>query len=760
MKTFFTMCITVMTLLLSCAPNSNKESKLNIIPMPNSLVENQGEFELNSQTKWFVADGELNSVVDFMTEKINQSTGFDCQIVNSQPTSNYISVGINAALKQEGYSVSVTPNAIHVSGKNAQGVFYGLQSILQLLPPQVESKITVKDINWTIPAVEIIDEPRFKWRGMHLDVCRHFVPVENIKKHLDMMAMFKMNTFHWHLTEDQAWRIEIKKYPLLTEIGSKRIEGKGFEYSGHYTQEEVKEIVSYAADRFITVVPEIELPGHALAALTAYPEFSCTGGPFKVRNVWGVEPDVFCAGKEETFTFLEDVISEVVALFPSPYFHIGGDECPKERWEECKACQKRIKAEGLENEHELQSYFVKRIEKVLLSHGKKMIGWDEILEGGLAESAAVMSWRGEEGGIEAASQGHDVVMTPNENVYLDHYQGDSRIEPVAIGGYTSLEGAYNYEPVPSEMPADKVHHVLGTQANVWTEYMYTPDLVEYRVYPRLLALAEVNWSNKNLKDYTSFENRLDNQLVRMDLHNINYHIPLPEGPVNKLVFTDNAKLEFSNTRHYKMVYTTDGTEPDAFSKQYKQPLIFAENKIIKIATLLNSGKLSKSRTIVVEKTEFIKSENISTTKIGLSEQYTEGNYITVEDLETVADWKTRDGTIEDRGTNYELLDYKEPTAHIFTGYITIDEDGIYEFQTDLDQFYLANQLLIDNNGDVKRFSRQNTTIALEAGKHAVKLIYLNNVIGGWPQIWNGPAVKFRLLGNEEFTQVTNSMYSF
>jgi len=591
-------------------------------------------------------------------------------------------------------------------------------------------------------------------------VCRHFVPVENIKKHLDMLAMFKMNTFHWHLTEDQAWRIEIKKYPKLTEIGATRVEGEGFEYSGHYTQEEVKEIVAYAAERFITVVPEIELPGHALAALTAYPEFSCTGGPFEVRNVWGIEPDVFCAGNEDTFSFLEDVIDEVVTLFPSPYFHIGGDECLKERWEKCPKCQRRIAEEGLKDEHELQSYVIKRIEKVLLAHGKKMIGWDEILEGGLAESAAVMSWRGEKGGIEAASQGHDVVMTPGDWVYLDHYQGDYRVEPVAIHGYTTLEQAYSYEPVPAELSEDKIHHVLGTQGNVWTEYMYHPELVEYRVYPRLIALAEVNWTQKEQKNYESFIQRMDNQFVRLDKHNINYHIPLPEGPVNTVVYLDNAKLEFSNTRNLPMVYTTNGSEPTQYTQQYQQPLIFAENKTIKIATLMPHGKLSAVRTIELKKTDVVASENPSTSKVGLSEQFTPGTFIQVADLDTVNTWETKHGVIENRGTDYRRLDYKEPSAHIYTGYLDIPEEGIYEFSTNLDQFFIANQLLINNDGEVKRYSRNNTTIALAKGKHPVKLVYLNNIIGGWPQAWNGPMVEYRLLGAEEFTKALHEMYSY
>ncbi|WP_289054944.1 family 20 glycosylhydrolase [Carboxylicivirga marina] len=749
----------------NCTTNKGKGKvveKINVIPQPNSIDAKTGVFSLSKSTKWIINHQDLRQVTDYFNTKINTSTGYKLEETIEEPSSNFISVNISPTLLggDEAYALSVTKDFVHITGGSAQGVFYGLQTLLQLLPSDIESSKVIKKSTWDIPLVEIKDEPRFKWRGMHLDVCRHFVPVENIKKHLDMMAMFKMNTFHWHLTEDQAWRIEIKKYPKLTELGSKRTEGEGFEYSGYYTQEQVKEIVGYASQRFITVVPEIELPGHALAALVAYPEYSCTGGPFEVRNVWGVEPDVFCAGNDDTFAFLEDVIAEVVELFPSSYFHIGGDECPKERWEKCQKCQRRMRREGLKDEHELQSYFIKRIEKVLIAHDKKMIGWDEILEGGLAESAAVMSWRGEKGGIEAASQGHDVVMTPGNWCYLDHYQGDYRVEPVAIGGYTTLEELYGYEPVPEALAEDKTQHVLGTQGNVWTEYMYTPELVEYRVYPRLIALAEVNWTQKQNKDFTSFTKRLDAHLPRLDLHNINYHIPLPEGPINRLVFIDNAKVEFTNTRKYDMVYTTDGSKPSAESNKYKQPLIFAENKTINIATLLPSGKMSKVRTIELVKSKMIPSSKSETTNVGLSEEYVEGVFIKIADLNKVPDWKQRQGVIEDKGDKYRKTDYKQPSAHIFTGFIDVEKDGVYEFQTNLDQFFIADQLLINNDGEVKRFSRHNSTIVLAKGKHPVKLVYLNNIIGGWPQAWNGPRVDFRLLGDEKFTIVTNEMYSY
>jgi len=347
------------------------------------------------------------------------------------------------------------------------------------------------------------------------------------------MAMHKFNTFHWHLTEDQGWRIEIKKYPKLTQVGSKRKEtlighdGKskqydGTPYGGFYTQEEVKEIVAYAAKRYITVVPEIEMPGHALAALASYPEYGCTGGPYEVSTRWGIFDDVYCPGKETTFAFLQDVIDEVIPLFPGQYFHIGGDECPKKRWEKCPDCQKRIHDEGLKNEQELQSYFVQRIEKYLNKKGKKMIGWDEILEGGLAPNAAVMSWRGEKGGIAAAKQQHDVVMTPINNCYLCLYQSDPKTEPLAFGGDLSLEKIYGYEPIPAELNETEAKYILGAQGSVWTEYMKTPEMVEYMVYPRAAALSEVVWSPKELRNYANFKDRMRSQILRYDAYGMNY----------------------------------------------------------------------------------------------------------------------------------------------------------------------------------------------------------------------------------------------
>ena len=487
-------CLWICLLVLSSSVIMGQDNHLDITPTPQSLVQKNGHFTLNSKTSFAIGKNQradLKKVAAYFQSKILYSTGYNLNIKNSG-SSNAISLQIDKSLKigNEGYQLTVTPKKVIVKAKTPQGIFYGMQSVMQLLPPQIESETIIDNVAWEIPCVEIKDEPAYGYRGMMLDVCRHFHDVEFVKKQLDIMAMFKMNYFHWHLTDDHLWTIEIKKYPRLAEVGSVRRNADGSIHRGFYTQEQIKEVVAYAAERYITVIPEVELPGHALAALTAYPEYSCTGGPFELRNKWGVEDNVYCAGNDKTFEFLQDILEEVIPLFPGKFFHIGGDECPKVRWNECPKCQKRIKNENLKDAHELQSYFIHRIEKIILAHGKSMIGWDEILEGGLAPSATVMSWRGEEGGIAAASMGHDVIMTPSKWMYIDHGQGAVETEPIAIRFGLPLEKTYSYDPKSPKIPENLRHHVLGAQCNMWTEYAVTPEYTEYLLYPRMLAKSD------------------------------------------------------------------------------------------------------------------------------------------------------------------------------------------------------------------------------------------------------------------------------
>jgi hexosaminidase len=527
---FFTGC--------NKAGSAGDETIPALIPAPVSISMLSGDFVFPEKLTVIMPtmDPEMKLVADFLAQLVgNPAVAAPEIVIGTKAKKGSVFMTLDTAVKNdEGYILTITQKNVKVQAKTTVGFFYAVQTIRQLLPPQIESSEGVEGLTLSVPACIIKDEPRFVYRGMHLDVARHMFPVEAIRKYIDMLALHKMNTFHWHLTDDQGWRIEIKKYPRLAEIGAYRNEtvighaGRpplkydGTRYGGFYTQEEVREVVAYAKSRFITVIPEIEMPGHAMAALAAYPELSCTGGPFQVNTKWGVMDDVFCAGKEGTFTFLEDVLTEVIELFPGKYLHIGGDECPKARWEKCPLCQKRMKDEGLKDEHELQSYFIQRMEKFLLSKGRKIIGWDEILEGGLAPEATVMSWRGIKGGVAAARLKHDVIMTPTSYLYLDYYQCEPEGEPLSIGGYVPLEKVYSFNPVPEELSPEEHKYILGVQGNLWTEYIRTPEHLEYMAFPRAFAVAETAWTPDRLKDFEDFLARLGVLKERYDAIGLNY----------------------------------------------------------------------------------------------------------------------------------------------------------------------------------------------------------------------------------------------
>jgi len=514
------------------------DKTLAIIPAPVFIQGLKGDFVISEKTRIILApaDDETKLAAGFLANLVRNSTGISLTVEEGKraPKGSVFMTLDTAIENDEGYELTVTHKKVIVRGGSAAGLFYAVQTMRQLMPAEVENPSIVEGLVLTIPACEIKDEPVFGYRGMHLDVGRHMFPLAYIKRYIDMIALHKMNRFHWHLTEDQGWRIEISKYPNLTTTGAYReetlvghggrrpFEFDGKPYGGFYTKDEVKEIVEYARSKFITVIPEIEMPGHAMAALASYPELGCTGGPYKVQTRWGVFDDVFCAGKEETFSFLEDVLTEVIELFPSEYIHLGGDECPKTRWEKCPLCQKRMKEEGLKDEHELQSYFIQRMEKFVLSKGRKIIGWDEILEGGLAPEATVMSWRGTTGGIEAARQKHNVIMTPYTYVYLDYYQCEPQGEPLAIGGYLPLEKVYSYNPMPEELTPEEQKYILGVQGNLWSEYLNTPDQMEYMAYPRMFAVAETGWTPNRLKDFEDFLARIEVLKKRYSTIGINY----------------------------------------------------------------------------------------------------------------------------------------------------------------------------------------------------------------------------------------------
>ncbi len=743
---------------------------VNIIPKPQRLVVNEGVFRLNEKTCFVARTPDAQSVAAYFAAKIQKATGFPISVSDNSPANNWISLQIDPTIKtsKEGYLLEVTPSVVVVKATTPQGLFYGMQSFMQLLPAEIESPILGKGLTWQASCVVIQDEPRFGYRGLMLDPCRHFMTVDEVKKTLDVIAMFKLNKMHWHLTDDQGWRIEIKKYPKLTSIGAVRREGEGYEYGGFYTQEQIKEVVRYAAERFITVIPEIEVPGHEMAAIAAYPELSCKGEQHRPRIIWGVEDIVLCAGKESTFEFLDNVFREVTALFPSEYIHIGGDECPKTEWKTCPLCQKRIREErltaqdGHTSEERLQSYFIQRVEKMVASYGKKIIGWDEILEGGLAPAATVMSWRGERGGIAAANMGHDVIMTPNPNgMYIDQYQGDYKIEPVTIGGYTLPKRIYDYNPVPDTLAkTGKGHFVKGVQCNSWSEYMYTNDLREYRIYPRILALGETAWTDTENKDYADFERRLINACIRLDGHGIHYHIPQPEQPkgsCNFVAFTDKTMLEFTTTRPIKMVYTTDKSEPTPQSAVYSTPVEFKESGTLKIRSVLPSGKMSPTRTIVVEKQTLKPAKTVATTQPGLMMRVANGMFLESSPLSSIKEWRSI--KINDLRELTRVVPSSESMrgvqqyAAVATGYIAIPEDGVYYFSSELEEVWIDGKLLVNNKGEVKRFSRTDKSVALSKGLHELKAVFLGHIIGGWPSNWNDGSIRIRKDDADRFVRL-------
>ncbi|KAA3619087.1 MAG: beta-N-acetylhexosaminidase [Flavobacterium sp.] len=562
--TFALSLLTLSILLYGCNKKSNGlfVSEVNIIPAPQSIEPQDGSFLITDETT-FSSSEEFKYANQFFQKYILNGTGIKLK-PQSIPEKADVRFKTDTTLPAEGYRLSVSENGILLEGADKAGVFYGVQTIRQLLPAEMEAAMVLKKSAVEIPAVVITDAPEFSYRGMHLDVARHFFPKEFIKKYLSYLAMLKMNYFHWHLTEDQGWRIEIEQFPRLITHAAFRDETlighysdtpqkfDGQRYGGFYTREDIKEIIAYAEAHHITIVPEIEMPGHAQAAISAYPELGCSGEQVQVATKWGVFENIYCPN-QKTFAFLKGVLTEVIELFPGEYIHIGGDEAPKTQWKQCAHCQKLIRDHGLKDEHELQSWFIKEIETFVNSKGKSIIGWDEILEGGLAPNATVMSWRGTQGGIEAAKSGHKVIMTPTSHAYFDYYQSEDPKEPLAIGGFLPLEKVYGFDPIPDELTDEEAQYVLGAQGNVWTEYMKTEQQVEYMIFPRMLAMSEVVWSGPTdnfEEDYPDFVNRVELFHERLKELDVNY--------ANHLYSISGEVLKRKDGIYYKLSTPTSG----------------------------------------------------------------------------------------------------------------------------------------------------------------------------------------------------------
>ena len=598
------LLLTLAAGIVLCSCGSH-DPQIAIVPYPNHLETGRGTYRVTDRP--VTCDSRTDertqrAVVGFAARLATVTGGTNPVTVADEVPASGIRFVTDESLPAEGYELNVDGEGIEVRASQFPGFLYALQSLEQLLPAAVYGTEPAPDAAWEVPCVKIADAPRFAYRGMHLDVARHFFSVDEVKRYIDVMAIHKLNTLHWHLTDDQGWRIEIKRYPELTAVGSIRkatVVRKewgtydGTPYGGFYTQDEIRDVVKYAADRGVTVIPEIDLPGHMLAALTAYPELGCTGGPYEVWGRWGVADDVLCPGREKTFEFLEGVLTEVMELFPSEYIHIGGDECPKVRWEKCPRCQAKIRQLGLKDdgehtaEHYLQSYVTDRIGKFLAQHGRRIIGWDEILEGRAPSDAVVMSWRGSEGGIAAAKLGHDVIMTPNSHFYFDYYQSlDTDAEPFGIGGYIPMEQVYSYDPAFPELTPEQQKHILGVQATLWTEYVLSDEHLEYMLLPRLAALSEVQWCLPETKDWNRFIGsfRMDEIYSQMG-YEFAKHIfgvtasyavdPEKGGVVMTLTTQGGAPIR----------YTLDGSDPTASSPLYKAPVTIGESCTFKAAAL-------------------------------------------------------------------------------------------------------------------------------------------------------------------------------
>ncbi len=781
MKNLFVRLLFIVTpftlFAASCTPGmrgGEGEIAVHVIPEPASVERLKSSFSLTPATVIVVdsKDEKVISTAQLLSETLSRFYELDLEVSEVEKgrknTIHISDMEADESLGAEAYILTVDRSGIKLHGPPA-GLFYGVQTLLQLIPIEAvgEEKIT-------IPACEITDHPRFSWRGLMIDESRHFFGPEVIKKYIDIMAMYKLNVFHWHLTDDQGWRIEIDKYPRLTEIGAWR-EGTGNEpwtyfvnpasdgkprYGGYYTKEEIHEIVEYAADRFITIVPEIELPGHSWAALLAYPELSCSGVPWKKPDDVPFEfTDPYCAGNDQTFEFFEDVLGEVIDLFPSEYIHIGGDECKKTPWEECEKCQRRMGAEGLADVEELQSYFIKRIEKIVLSKGRRIIGWDEILEGGLAPEATVMSWRGEKGGIEAATQGHPVVMANNKKLYFIWDQFDS--EKDVKGRSILIEDVYNYDPVPEELNEKEAELILGAQACLWSEFSYSEEILEIQLLPRLIALSEIAWTHENRKEWDSFQLSLEQHLPILDLRDISYYIPSPTGLEDEIFVEEKYLVEFDDIsslvyRSSVIRYTLDGSEPNRDSKIYTRPFYVTGNTLVQAKAFMPSGKSGLAAVGKYSRIELQDAVDPGHLQAGIDLQIFEGDISSLDDFskmqetgqETAVEIKTPGGVPDD---HFGL---------VFTGFIDIPADGVYTFYTTSDdgsRLYLNGDLLVDNDG-IHGMALEKGQTALAKGKHTLKIVYFENNYGeGLKVEFEGPGLERQEIPGSVLYRKANSI---
>lgn len=737
-------------LILACLSNVQaqapaKDPHMGIIPAPASVTQNPGVFNLSQRTIIRADRPKDRSVIwfkDFLADNLhlhNRVARYSSKSRSSQGTTIILTARGADKLPKEGYKLTITPHRVTIIGKDA-GLFYGIQTLIQLLP--VEHSLIEK-----LPCAVITDAPRFGYRGMMLDVSRHFFTVAQVEKVIDMMAQYKLNNFHWHLTDGQGWRIQIKKYPKLTEVGGYRMQTMfgsnrdwpdSLSYGGYYTQDDIRAVVKFAADRYINVVPEIEMPAHSDAALRAYPEFKCDTTPGKpaARAINGI----YCP-TEETFTFLDNVLTEVMDLFPSKYIHIGGDEANKQPWMDSPFCQNLMKEKGLKDGKELQSYFISRIEKFINSKGRSIIGWDEILEGGLAPNATVMSWTGEAGGIAAARQKHNVIMTPQTTGnYFDHYQSDSPQEPVSFGRYATLEETYNYDPVSKQLAPDEQQYIIGTQGNLWTEYVPTVAKMQYQIFPRLFALSEVAWSKAENKDYTNFsEVRLAKHFARLDAMDYNYRVPTALTVIDTMVI--GPKFVYAPTSVVpgaKIYYTLNGRDPLDTDLQYDSPITFDvppnEKREFKTRVITPSGRRSIATRVLMYNRAPLPAVNYTANMHGLKYRLTKEHFTVPEQLDMVPAVKD---TVMPK---LDAEQFKKDVPNfgiVFNGYLNVPADGPYNFSLST---YTNAQLFIDG----EKLTEDAPALPLAKGFHKIEIRYIYNVPVRMPGVYRIRQTPLRL----------------
>ena len=728
-------------------------SAVNIVPHPMEYdVNPYVRFYFDESTSIVVKDKELYAIADVVANTLRRSTGYKFPILKRGR--NSIVLRIDKTIKnKEGYYLNISPFSIDIYGGSKEGVFYGLQSLLQLLPPEIESSKQIDRV-WSVPCAVIEDEPRFQYRGVLCDPCRHFLPIDSIKKQIDWMSKYKLNVLHLHLTDDQLWTIEIRKYPKLTEVGAVRKESNGSVHSGYYTQEELKDLVKYAENRCVKILPEIEMPGHVMAALASYPFLGCKGDSYKVRNLWGVDENLLCVGNDSIFSFIQNVLEEVTEIFPSEYIHIGGDECPTTIWHNCSKCQNIMKINNFSSERELYGYFLEKVNNIVHQLGRKLICWDDAIEGNISNDATIMIWR-DGSNISHIISSYKSILTPWSICYFDHYQADKKWEKSAQTGFTSLKEVYEWEVIPSNLQNKQINNIFGIQANVWAEYLYSNADRERMMYPRLLALAENAWSIAQ-KDWNYFVQRVDSAYLRFYYGNVNAHIPKPFGPIAQYIEFDSVETvllynELDWPIYYRLL--SDNVQDSAFVK-YDTPFNISNSSVLEAVSLSPNGIFSNPITVQYKKIKH-NSRQFTNNAQGLYKSRYRGS---IQDMCILDTMKSDYPELVDSMYIKIEDNYSSPWVDVYQGYIMIDSSSRYIFTSDLEQVWINGVKIIDNTSVIKRGLTKLAVMNLKEGLYPIKLVYNNCINDGFPAIWRKPTLFYKNISQEHFNVVPSTKF--